>query len=455
MKDNQSLIQWAKILAQHKAIEFVWLQLVNNSGNTLVRILPVAKFTSMLQTNQLFTLAQAIWYLVPGDAVAEGGTPSGAFSLLPDLDTAYIQPGSQGTRLLVQCDCVRKNDATQPAPECPRTRLRLLDETLHHQLGAAIRVGFEVEVIFMRPQKHPQADGSTKTTYAPTGLSHSFSNVTSEDYEDLDLIEAISRALADVDVPLELFHAEAAPGQWEFVLPPERPVKAVDMLVKARDVIRAVARSFGLHATLHPRPSPVHAGTGSHVHMSVNDPATGAPAPAAQAEPFFAGILAHLPSVLAFTLSQEASYSRVATGLFSGGEYASWGWENKEIALRRIEDHRFELKLIDGLANPYLALSALLSAGIDGLRKKMDLTAGPSDVAPALLSRDDRDKLGITIQLPHTLARSLAALETDHVMCELLGRKLIYPYVCVKRGENKVLAGMDVEDSRVWLISRY
>jgi glutamine synthetase len=81
---------------------------------------------------------------------------------------------------------------------------------------------------------------------------------------------------------------------------------------------------------------------------------------------FFAGILCHLPSITAFAMPLDASYCRVGSGMWSGGEYACWGWENHETPLRRITTTRFELKLMCGTANPYLTLAALLAAALDG-----------------------------------------------------------------------------------------
>ncbi|KAJ5110289.1 hypothetical protein N7532_002934 [Penicillium argentinense] len=265
-------------------------------------------------------------------------------------------------------------------------------------------------------------------------------------------MENIARMLLDLGIALEHFHCESAPGQWEFVLPPATPVQAVDTLLKARDTILAVARSFGVLATLHPRVSKDHSGTGAHVHISINPIGN---CSMARSETFFAGIIDHMPSILAFTLPQEVSYERVQAGLWSGGEYACWGWENKDTPMRRVAENHFEFKLMDGLANPYLALTALLSSGLDGLSNNTHLTAGNCDKAPTDMTLEERVVVGVETLLPKTIEDSLAALGRNERLAGFIGETLVSQYAAVKRSEAQFLLKMPVEERRRWLISKY
>ncbi|KJK60945.1 GlnA [Aspergillus parasiticus SU-1] len=443
--NNQTLSQWKGILAKYPKVEFIWLKLLWYTSNTFVRMVPRAKFEAMIQSNTYFNVPLVAFYLTPGDHPAKGASPSGSFQLCPDLSTAYCQAGSGGTRLVIQCECTQTDGS--PLDLCARSRLRTLDDTLQCKMGMDILIGFEIEVVFMKPEK--SHDGAP--TYSPLSSLHSWSSITRDDLMYLDLIERIARSLADVGIMLEHFHSEAAPGQWEFVLPPERPVQAIDSLLKARETIKSVACSGGLHATLYPRVIDDEIGTGAHVHISVNNRNGYTQRP----ECFFGGIIQHMPSILAFTLPQEVSYQRVQTGLFSGGEYACWGWENKEASLRRVDMNRFEFKLMDGLANPYLALSAILAAGLDGLEKEKPLLGGPCDQAYAHLQPEEQKALGITTMLPKTLKDSLAALEANPELRELLGPGMVSAYSMVKRGEADSLRAMPDDARKAWLISRY
>lgn len=447
MTIEQHSSQWDNFVAKHCDVEFVWLQFMSYRSLVYTRMFPMDKFKAMVQKGKFITIPKVALLLGPGDVIAEGGLPSGKFWLRPDFETAYCQPGSNGTRVVIMCNFVDDEDA--PIGECARSRLRALEETLLSELGCSALAGFEIEVMFMRAEK---SDGVMRFSMA--NYEHSWSSMTAEDESMLEMMETIARTLATADVPLEQFHAEAAPGQWEFVLPPARPIQAVDMLIRARETIRRVATSFGYHATVYSRPSPVHPGNGGHVHLSVS-PVGESANWVQKAESFFAGIMSHMPAIMAFSLPQDISYSRVAAGLWSGGEYACWGWENKEVPLRRIEENHFEFKLADGLANPYLTLSAMIAAGIEGMRNHEPLQGGDCVTSASQLPPDERQALGINTILPKSLDESLNALEKDRALHKLCGSVIVTTFLLVKRTEAKILRQMAVDDRKNWLIARY
>ncbi|KAL2705845.1 hypothetical protein AAEP93_001095 [Penicillium crustosum] len=213
-----------------------------------------------------------------------------------------------------------------------------------------------------------------------------------------------------------------------------------------------VASKHGYRATLHPRLSPELPGTGAHVHISLNSESEKVDLPTV--ESFFAGILDHFTSISAFTLPQEISYGRVVGGIGSGGDYVCWGWENRETILRRIASDRFEIKMMDGLANPYLGLCALLAAGLDGLLQGSLLSSGPCTIEPSKMSDQERATLGIKT-MPCELAQSLENLEANERLKQILSDSLVSTYLTVKRSELKVLQQMTPEDSRAWFISKY
>jgi glutamine synthetase len=464
-------ISFQSFLYDNPNVEFIWLQFMSYTSNTLVRIIPIAKFKKMLQEDQWLALTRAVLHLIPGDRLAEGASPSGKFHLRPDFSTAYCQHGSNGTRAVVNVYSV--NSKGEPLPECARSRLQELHQTLQYENDCSILIGFEVEVTFLKPK----FDGNQLVDYEPlnTPFQHSFTGMAAEDRPHIELIEAVARALASVDIELEQFHAEAGPGQWEFVLPPFEPVMSIEILLRARETIMLVAQSFGYRATVATQPFPQQPANGSHIHMSLNAMGESTNAASAtrhhvqaqqhkaqsqaahrqKAESFFAGILHHFPAILAFALPNDMSYSRLASGTWSGGEYAAWGWENKEVALRRIENNRFEIKLVDGFANPYLVLCALLSAGIIGLRAGLALMGGPCERAAAQLSFDERCKIGLMDSLPDHLDAALDALEEDGRIQYLLGQGLVDSYLGVKRGEAEVLRGMEDRERRLVLLAKY
>lgn len=438
-------------LRRHPDVEFIWLQFMSCMSTTLVRMIPVAKFKRMLQEEQWLALPTALIHLVPGDRLAQGASPSGKFYLLPDFSTAYCQFGSDETRAVVNAYCVGENG--QPIPECARSKIKELHHVIEYENDCNVLIGFEVEVMFLQPKY----EGKQIVDYEPLNspFQHSFTGMTPEDRPHLELVESVVRALSSVGIQLEQFHAEAGPGQWEFVLPPSEPITAIDILLRARETIMLVAQSFGYRATVTTQPFPHQPANGAHVHMSVNAMEYGGADEIQKAESFFSGILHHFPAILAFALPNDMSYVRVASGTWSGGEYAAWGWENKEVALRRIELNRFEVKLVDGLSNPYLVLCALLSAGIIGMRAGSALTGGPCTQPAAHLSSDERQMIGLKDTLPNNLDASLDALEEDGRIQYLMGQSMVSSYLAIKREEAEFLRAMSDEKRRLYLLAKY
>jgi glutamine synthetase len=155
-----------------------------------------------------------------------------------------------------------------------------------------------------------------------------------------------------------------------------------------------------------------------------------------------------MPALTAITAPSVASYQRLQPHRWSG-PWACWGRENREAALRfvagmvgsRPEAANLEVKAMDGSANPYLALGAILAAGIDGLERELSL---PEPVAedPASLSPSRRKRLGIR-QLPSALSEAIRELERSAVIREAMGDVLFEAFLATRRGEAEVFETMD------------
>ena len=139
----------------------------------------------------------------------------------------------------------------------------------------------------------------------------------------------------------------------------------------------------------------------------------------------------------------------------SVGTWIAWGTQNRETPIRRIEDSHYEVKCMDGLANPYLALGAILGAGIQGILDSEALTFTDCKDDPASLSGDDRAALGITSQFPKTLDAALNNLKNDTQLKSIMGEPVCTTYVAVKTEESRMLKEMEPADRRAWLIERY
>ncbi|MGH3240977.1 MAG: hypothetical protein ACRDNL_11405, partial [Spirillospora sp.] len=164
-----------------------------------------------------------------------------------------------------------------------------------------------------------------------------------------------------------------------------------------------------------------------------------------------AGILRRLPALLAVGAPSVASYLRLVPSSWAGA-FACWGLENREAALRFVTGAEgeqsgaanLEVKCLDGAANPYLVLAALLAAGRDGVGAELRLPE-PVGGDPAALSEQERAARGIE-PLPTSLAESLAAFEGDAVLRDALGEALTDTVSAVRRGEIALLDGASPEE---------
>jgi glutamine synthetase len=173
-------------------------------------------------------------------------------------------------------------------------------------------------------------------------------------------------------------------------------------------------------------------------------------------EAFAAGVLRHLPALLPFTAANPNSYRRIKPSMWSGA-FRCWGVNNREAPLRlvgapgRPETVNFELKAVDGTANPYLALAAIVTAGLCGIR------GGYTLPAPVF-----GDPAGVDGQepLPSSLEEALAALEADVEFRAALegtlgSETLCRVYPIIKRNECVALSGLSLEEQAAQLWARF
>ena len=447
--NNMALLD--TFLAENPSVKYIWLQFLDYTATLRNRMVTIRQFRKQLTSGSNPGITIGLCRLLQDDNIAPGGTPIGQLLLAPDMGTLTLNKGISSPSATVQNWWMqdRPNDSAH-LEGCPRWTLESLASTLKSEFGITMLMGFEIEIVFMRPVLDETK--STYTEFLPLHTVHSWSNMTYQQIEVLPMIEEIVEALAEIDIHLPQFHSEAAPGQWEFPLPCFEPLKAVDVLYKTRSVIHNIAKNHGLKATLYPRPYNFTCGSASHAHFSINGPGDTV---AKYADPFLAGVLEHLPAILAFTLPLEESYERVKAGIWAGGEYVTWGTQNREVPLRKIEDGHWEMKTVDGIGNMYFSMAAVVGAGLYGVREKLNLKHKDCKAEPGLMSEEELKAVGATTKLPNTLEKSLSALEQDEVLKKALGQWFVGNYVALKKAEMKKLRGFGEEKRRLWLMERY
>jgi glutamine synthetase len=387
-------------------------------------------------------LAKGVLALDPSGMLhpESGLSPVGECRLVPDLSTLTPLPFARG-QAMVAVD-MTEPDATTPWDGCPRSALRRVLRRLATR-GCRAVASYEAEFYVWGP------DGPLdRTPYAA-----SFALTTAADF-----VAGLAEALEEMGIRPEQCHAEVGHGNLELSVGEAEALAAADRRVMVLEAIRGVAHGMGLQTTMAPKPYLDQAGNGHHLHVSLyaledDSPvlfdASGALSGAGSG--FVGGLLEHLPAIMAFTATSPNSYQRLAPGMWSSA-YAAYGLDNREAAVRLASPvagaesatANVELKPMDVTANPYLALAAVLAAGMDGIERNLD-SGEPTTVDPATLSDEERASKGI-YPLPASLDEALDALEEDEVLIEALGEPLVRTHLAVVRAQAKMAKELSPEE---------
>src|SRR5215211_2979080 len=387
-------------------------------------------------------LAKGVMALDPSGALhpASGLSPVGEIRLMPDLSTLTPLPFAR-SQAMVSCD-MTEPDARTPWEGCPRGALKRVLGRLAEKGYRAV-ASYEAEFYVSGP-----SGPLDRTPYAA-----SFALTAADEF-----VAELAEALEEMGVPPEQCHAEVGHGNLELSVGETEALAAADRRVQVLETIRGVAHRMGLETTMAPKPYLDQAGNGHHLHLSVYSleesaqvlfGASGALSDSGAG--FVAGILEHLPAVMSFTTASPNSYQRIAPGMWSSA-YISYGPDNREAAVRLASPvagaesatANIELKPVDVTANPYLALAAVLAAGMDGMERDLD-PGEPTMVDPATLSDEERAFRGIR-PLPASLDEALDALEKDDVLIDALGEPLVRTHLAVARAQAEMARGLSPEE---------
>jgi glutamine synthetase len=360
--------------------------------------------------------------------------PVGEIRLIPDPETflwlPYAPRSGQMIANMVELD--HTPWALDPRWFLQRMVARAADA------GLAFDAAFENEFYLATRT----ADG-----FAPVDESLCFSAIGMESTEEV--IQDIIEALTKQGITVELSHPELGHGQQELSIRHRAALGAADDQLTYRQTVRAVAARRGLVASLAPKPFADQAGSGAHCHWSIWDANHYRNMLADQGDPnglsplakqAIAGVLKHLPGLLALTTPSVNSFRRLQPHYWSSA-YTAWGIENREAAVRvpsRYWDDpegstNLELKASDASANPYIALGGLIAAALDGIAQKLD-PGEPMNVDPGNLSEADRLQRGIR-RFPLTPKEAFDELARDEVLTGALGEPLASEYARVRLAE--------------------
>ena len=444
----------AKIFIDRNNIKLVDLKYCVTSGRWHHVTLPSSQFVRELLTSGIG---------FDGSSVGLRSVSSGDMVLIPDLKTGFVEPCWQ-EKTLSFISNIHEADTKKPLANDPRGIAQRCEAYLR-QTGFADESTWGPEFEF-HIFDHVSIENSPNTTcysvesaearwHAHSGnASAPLSGYHSLPPRDvyIDIRNKMATTLEEIGIPIKYHHHEVgSPGQSELETPMMNMIDAADASMTIKYITKIVANQFGKVVTYLPKPLFGEAGNGMHFHQTLRknnstvffDPEM--PGLLSQIALYYiGGLLTHAPSVLAFTNPSTNSYKRLVPG-FEAPVNCFYSIGNRSAAIRipkyvlQKDLMRIEFRPPDATCNPYLALSAMLMAGLDGINRKIDPHAsgfGPINENIYLWSPE---KLAMIKSLPVSLSGALEALENDHQFLlegDVFNMELINYWIQVKSMET-------------------
>jgi glutamine synthetase len=305
----------------------------------------------------------------------------------------------------------------EPIQNAPRYILKRALAKLKEELDSrtGVLISSEVEFILLAKQNSTYHYIGEGEYCAPPPLDEGFK-----------LREHLSKALSGMGVKVGKNHHEVSPGKHEINLDHTDALTMADILVITKYVIRNLAAQNDLIATFMPKPFHGEFGLGMHTHLSLVNEQTGDNlffdsrgkyGLSETALHFLGGLLTHAPALAAVTNPSVNSYKRIVPG-WEAPVNISWGKSNRSTLIRvptsTPNATHIEYRPTEGTCNFYLAYSAMLYAGVDGIKNKI---MPPEPIEESVYAMDERTRQRLGIRhLPGTLQEALQELEKDAVI---------------------------------------
>ena len=357
--------------------------------------------------------------------------------LMPDLTTATIDPFFAQATLVLVCDVLEPTTGN-PYNRDPRSTAKAAIEYMSNQgIGDTAFFGPEAEFFVFDDVKF---DVQMNRGYYEVDSSEGPYN-TARDYEEgnpghrpgikggyfpvppvdseQDLRSEMLAVMEEMGVEVEKHHHEVAPSQHELGMKFGTLINTADSLQIYKYVVHQVASSYGKTATFMPKPVAGDNGSGMHVHQSIwkdNEPMFAGSEYADLSETclfYIGGIIKHARAINAFSNSITNSYKRLVPG-FEAPVLLAYSARNRSASCRipfvnNPKGKRVEVRFPDAASNPYLAFSAMLMAGLDGIKNKIH----PGEAMDQDLYELSPDELKDIPTVCGSLREALNALDID------------------------------------------
>lgn len=418
-----------KTMVQEIGIEFFLCSFVEMAGAPKAKVVPATQLEDMAQNGAGFA----------GFAAgAMGQKPHDPDMVsIPDFSSLTVVPWRPNMAWVA--GNVHVNG--EPWPYCPRTILQRQLE-LARQKGYLFNVGVEAE--FMLLQRTEQGgyvpwdtlDTLSKPCYDLQAL-----------HRNLDIMTTLIKYMQDLGWTPYANDHEDANCQFEINWVYSDALTTADRHTFFKWMVKTIAEEQGLTATFMPKPFTKLTGNGAHYHMSLWDPdnknnlfldENDENGLSQMAYWFMGGIINHANAVAAVANPIVNSYKRLTPGAPRSGAtwapvYVTYGGNNRTQMIRLPDSGRIENRTIDGAANPYLAMAALLAAGLYGIENQIDPGKRNNDNLYEV-SEAELQERGIST-LPRSLKEAVGYLAEDQVVKNALGTEYADYYVRVKNEE--------------------
>lgn len=353
--------------------------------------------------------------------------------LQPDFNTFMVNPWEEEQDVArIICDIV--NPDKTPFSGCARTNLKRVLVELK-KLGFTANFGPEMEFyLFGRDEQNAV---TTKTNDQASYF----------DLSPVDLGEEIRRdmviTLEKLGFEVEASHHEVGPGQHEIDFRYSDGITTADRIMVLKLTSKTIAMWHNLHVTFMPKPVYGIAGSGMHTNISLFKNGSNAfydpnnkHGLSQEALYFIGGLMRHAKGLAAITNPLVNSYKRLTSG-YEAPVYIAWSHRNRSPLIRvpiaREDATRIELRCPDPSCNPYLAFAVILSAGMDGIQRKI---MPPDPVSENIYTMDESQlkKFGIE-SLPGDLKEALEEFKKDKVLHQGLTEHIISNYLRAKYQE--------------------
>jgi glutamine synthetase len=359
----------------------------------------------------------------------EGGFPD--LIAIPDLSTLTRLPYQ---REVATClvDIV-DGRTREPSMVDPRGALkRVIAE--YEALGLSPILGPELEFYLCEP------DPTSPRGYRPYAEQESPVYTVGIQADPRGTLSRMLDATVELGLGAVALAHEYGRSQYEINLRHSPALDSADRAFRFKALVKEMAAMDGLLATFMGKPFNGDEGSGFHLHVSLVD-AEGANACqdlagdqglAAVTRHFIAGILEHCPAMMVFFNPTVNAYRRISAEALVPTR-ASWGHDHRMTLVRvpreRGSATRLEVRVGDGTANPYLAYTAALAAGLDGIRRELE----PPAAVEGMIYDLPEEEQGAA--LPTTFQEALEALGSDAVIADAFGERLLDMFGAIKAAE--------------------